>query len=188
MGLRWDVSDPGGTGYWYAEVERANASGWTLEPRCGVGPNAWHDGLHRHRAFGGSLVLQDTRARQRRNWEDRPASAETQTTVWVTRTVTLSVTTFLDVNANGNWDADETAPTTPVIVWRWGRRHGSLYDDVFVADHPHRHRRPTQRIVRVPDYIAAPQSVPGRCRTRPNYVRPAARPFGLLSVDRTSLL
>ncbi len=89
---------------------------WTLEPRCGVGPNAWHDGLHRHRAFGGSLVLQDTRARQRRNWEDRPASAETQTTVWVTRTVTLSVTTFLDVNANGNWDADETAPTTPVIV------------------------------------------------------------------------
>ncbi len=120
VGLRWDVSDPGGTGYWYAEVERANASDgpWNLVAGLGQtrGTTAYTDTV----PLAGRWYYR-TRVRDNAgNWEDWPASAETQTTVWVTRTVTLSVTTFLDVNANGNWDADETAPTTPVIVWRDG--------------------------------------------------------------------
>lgn len=159
VGLRWDVSDPGGTGYWYAEVERANASDgpWNLVAGLGQtrGTTAYTDTV----PLAGRWYYR-TRVRDNAgNWEDWPASAETQTTVWVTRTVTLSVTTFLDVNANGNWDADETAPTTPVIVWRDGAGDTVAFTTTSswqitrtVTEGQH------SVSVRVPDYIATPQA------------------------------
>jgi len=158
VGLRWDVSDPGGTGYWYAEVERANASNgpWNLVAGLGQtrGTTAYTDTV----PLAGRWYYR-TRVRDNAgNWEAWPTSAETQTTVWVTRTVTLSVTTFLDVNANGDWDADETAPTSPVIVWRDGAGT-TVASTTTTSWHITRTVNEGQYgvSVRVPDYIAAPQ-------------------------------
>ena len=91
------------------------------------------------------------------NWEAWPSSAETQTTVLVT--VTLSVTTFLDDNANGTWEVEEAAPTAPVIVWRDGTGNpvASTMTPFWQITRTVNEGQHSVS-VRVPDYIAAPRA------------------------------
>jgi hypothetical protein len=158
--LTWNTFD-GGTGYWYAEVERASAAD---------GPWNLVAGLTQTR---GTTTTVDSvpaagrwyyRARVRDNagnWEAWPPTAEVATTVWVTRTVGLSVTAFLDGNRDGLWGSGEAAATTATLTWR-----GS--DGATVAQTV----GPTWRVTRtvneglhvlaahLADYIVAPHAFP----------------------------
>lgn len=159
VGLRWDVSDPGGTGYWYAEIERANTSGgpWDLVASVGQtrGTTAYTDTVPLPGRWYYRTRVRDNAG----NWEAWPSSAETQTTVLVTRTVTLSVTTFLDDNANGTWEVEEAAPTAPVIVWRDGTGNpvASTMTPFWQITRTVNEGQHSVS-VRVPDYIAAPRA------------------------------
>ena len=115
--LSWSVSDDS-AGYWYEEIERAPSptGPWTLvaglaqtSGKTQVSIPLTQEGLWYFRS----------RARDRvGNWEAWPPTAETSTTVHLKRTVTLSVTTYLDDNNNGIWDAGEVAPPSTTTL-RW---------------------------------------------------------------------
>jgi hypothetical protein len=52
------------------------------------------------------------------NWESRPETAEVSTTVQLSRTTSLSVTTYLDANRDNQWDAGEVTTATTHLTWR----------------------------------------------------------------------
>jgi hypothetical protein len=123
-----DTAGPGkpGTGYWYSRIERAPTpmGPWTL----GAG---WPEtqgvttvavpipaaGTWYFRAQARDLAG---------NWEALPAGPETQTTVFVTRPVQLSVDTYIDANSSGSRDPGEgSAPGTTLT---WATTGGVLVD------------------------------------------------------------
>lgn len=116
--LTWDVTDTL-SGYWYAQIEQAPAPDgpWTLIAD-------WSETQAVTQTVVSLPSDQETyfRARARDNvgnWEPWPATAETSTSIYLTRTVYISVTTYLDNNGNNTWDADEVTPLTPPsISWR----------------------------------------------------------------------
>lgn len=117
--VTWDAGDDI-SGYWYAEVERATTAGGPWELAAGWPATVGSTSAALTMPSGG---LWHFRARARDNvgnWEAWPDSPETSTTVWLTRTVRLSVSAYLDANANGLWDADETEATQARLVWRDG--------------------------------------------------------------------
>ena len=52
------------------------------------------------------------------NWEAWPDTAEISTTVFLTRTVGLSVTAYIDADGNGVWDAGELPASGTTLTWR----------------------------------------------------------------------
>lgn len=118
--LHWDASDDA-SGYWYEEIQRAPAPDgpWTRVA-------AWNE----TRGVTQTSVAIPTsgtwyfRARARDNvgnWENWPSSAEAWTTAVLTRTVFLSVTTYVDADRDGEWDrldpAEAPQPNT-ALSWR----------------------------------------------------------------------
>ena len=154
--LAWDVVDVG-TGYWYAEVERASVAGngWSLvaglsqtrgtATTVDVVPGAgrWHYRVRVRDNAG--------------NWGMWPSDAEVAATVWVTRTVGLSVTVFLDEDANGLRDPNEVSATTAALTWRGGdgaiiaQTVGPTWQITRTVDEGQH-----TLLARVPGYIAAP--------------------------------
>jgi hypothetical protein len=127
--LTWKVTDTV-SGYWYAQVEQAPTSNgpWTLiadwSDTRGVTHTIVRIPLHQQTYF---------RARARNNvgnWEPWPATAETWTTAYLTRTVSLSLTTYLDENSNNVWDPEETRPLTPPVL-NWRSRGSTVISETF---------------------------------------------------------
>lgn len=116
--LTWEVTDTV-SGYWYAQIDEApTVNGpWTRIAD-------WSETRGVTRAAVEIPVGTPAyfRARVRDNvgnWEPWPAIGEVSTTAQLTRTVHLSLTSFLDENGNGTWDPEETVPPSPPsISWR----------------------------------------------------------------------
>ena len=132
--VTWHVSDPltytgaithsgivpaPGTGYWYAEIDRAPtpAGPWTrvagMQETLGVTATAItlpHTGDWYARA----------RARDRAgNWQPWDAASVISTTAVISRPTRLIVSLFSDANGNGVWDEDEIPVTGPgALAWR----------------------------------------------------------------------
>ncbi len=115
--LAWDVADEG-AGYWYAEVEQATAAD---------GPWTQLLGWSKTRDVTQTVVTLPSagnwyfRSRVRDgagNWSPWPTSAELSTTLILTRTVGISATSYLDLNSNSLWDADELPATAATITWQ----------------------------------------------------------------------
>ena len=116
--LTWNVTDTG-SGYWYAQIAQAPAPDgpWSLIAD-------WSDTVGVTQT---TVVLQPDqltyfRARTRDrvgNWEPWPITAEASTSLYLTRTVHLSLTSYLDDNGNQLWDPGETVPPTePRVKWQ----------------------------------------------------------------------
>ena len=116
--LTWDVTDTV-SGYWYAQIDEAPT------------PNGpWSRAADWSETRGSTQTVVDIpvgepayfRARVRDNvgnWEPWPATAEVSTTAYLTRTVHLSLTSYLDENGNDTWDSNEPVPLSPPsISWR----------------------------------------------------------------------
>ncbi len=109
--LTWDIADSD-SGPWYLEVERSTTSTgpWTqiLD---------WSDtnnGITQTILTGQQEGDWYFHARARDNvwnWESWPASAETWTTVNLSRTLSVSITTYIDANSNNIKDTGEYPPS-----------------------------------------------------------------------------
>ncbi|TFG72656.1 MAG: hypothetical protein E4H27_02225 [Anaerolineales bacterium] len=109
--LTWDISDAH-SGAWFFEVDRANSL---------TGPwinilswNETKNGITQTATLAPDAGVWYFRSRARDNvgnWEEWPAGPEVTTTVNLSRTLALSVTTFMDANSNNFKDPGEVPPT-----------------------------------------------------------------------------
>ncbi|MGC9522535.1 MAG: hypothetical protein ACP5HG_11725 [Anaerolineae bacterium] len=190
--LTWDAADrPAGSesaasGYWYAEVERAPAA---------EGP--WSRILDWRETSGVTSTLAPlpesgtwyfrTRVRDRTgNWGPQPAGPEALTRAVLTRTVTLSVSTYLDHDSSGTWDPGEPATTTTGLSWETAQ--GEVIDASVGATWQVTH------VVKAGDYVVKAQ-VPGYLlAAHPIPVQPGPDPLlheitiGLLPINARAYL
>jgi hypothetical protein len=120
--LTWTVEDTAGpnkpgTGHWYTDIERAPSAGGPWTPALGL-PHTQQTSTAVVTVPTGGLWYFRARARDRAgNWETWHPGAQTQTTVILTRTVEISVETYIDANSNGVRDpGEEPAPST-TLTW-----------------------------------------------------------------------
>ncbi|MCJ7738459.1 MAG: hypothetical protein MUQ10_14305, partial [Anaerolineae bacterium] len=156
--LTWDVVDEG-AGYWYSEIERTTASNGPWSKVAG-----WPGTEHVTEtlltvADAGTYYFRSRARDSAGNWEAWPATAEVSTTVFLTRTVGLSVTAYIDVDDNGMWGPGEPAASGANLTWR--RAGGTVISSTIGA---------TWEVTatvdagdytvsgNVPDYIAAPHT------------------------------
>ena len=156
--LTWDVTDEG-AGYWYSEIERATApdgpwgkiAGWPATQRVTetlVGVSQ-----------AGTWYLRSRARDNVGNWEAWPGTAEVSTTLFLTRTVGLSVTAYIDADGSGAWDAGEPAASGAALTWR--HSDGTVISSTVGATW-----EVTETVDAgdytvsgsVPDYIAAPRT------------------------------
>lgn len=106
LALTWDVVDPG-SGYWYAEIARSTAPGGPWHVVAGVGATQDLTTTVVQLPASGPWSFR-ARARDRAgNWS--PWTSPVSTTAILTRTVSLSVTTYLEEPGE--------VPTTTVLSW-----------------------------------------------------------------------
>jgi hypothetical protein len=115
--LTWDVTDTV-SGYWYAEIERAPSPTGTWTTVASWQETATATNTTVSAPEEGRWYFR-ARVRDRvGNWESRPETAEVSTTVQLSRTTSLSVTTYLDANRDNQWDAGEVTTATTHLTWR----------------------------------------------------------------------
>lgn len=167
--LTWDTADaPAGTGsqdtasgYWYAEIERSSAPDgpWKriLDWRETSGVTSTLAPLPASQAWYFRARVRDRAG----NWGPWPTEAESMTRAVLTRTVTLSVTTYLDDDSSGTWDPGEPATTTTALSWETAQ--GEVIDATVGATWQVTHVVDAGDYVvkaRVPGYLLAVYPVP----------------------------
>ncbi len=117
--LSWDVIDEG-TGYWYAEIERAPTSTGPWTTAAGWGSTNGVLTTTVPVTTSGTTYFR-LRARDNAgNWEAWPYSAEASTTAMLTRTVALSVTALLPDTIEEAWFPG------PAVAYAWSDASGHV--------------------------------------------------------------
>lgn len=155
--LTWNVADDAGAGHWYTEIELAHTpmGPWTLT--AGWPETQYATLLATSVPDAGTWYF---RARARDgagNWETWPTAPEAQTTVFITRTVEISVATYLDANSNGVQDPGESPTSTTALTW-------IMADGTLIGQHTGADWAETQTVEEGEYFITAraPHHLPAR--------------------------
>jgi len=170
VSLSWDVLDDG-AGLWYTEIEQARTltGPWSAVAGWPGTQYTTTTGIEMDEA--GTWFFR-ARARDRAgNWEDWPATAEVSTTVFLTRTVGLAVSAYIDANGNGSWDGGEPPAAQAALTWRDedGSVIGSAVGATLEVTETLESGVTSLTGFLLPDYVAAPHSivvVPGETPVR----------------------
>ncbi len=116
--LTWVVTDTQ-TGYWYAEIQAARASGGPWNHLAGALQTA---GRTRFVATSvtenGAWYFRARSRDQSGNWEPWPLTAEVSSTLYTTRLVTLTISAFSDTDGDGQQSMEEPSLNDVAFIWR----------------------------------------------------------------------